>query len=339
MLKRLFFCVVAMICAVSVLTGCEEKKQKAKVGVSMGVGPAVRWTQEAAWMEERAKELGMDIEIRVNKTDKPKTQTEDCFELINSGIDVLILVARDVKKVDVIVDYATKKKVKVISYARAVLNENITLFIGYDIYKVGQSMGKHLVEKVHKGDFILLKGDENDVNAHLQYHGAMRHIEPLVKKGDIRLLCDAFVPGWSAKEGKRIVMEALNANGGKVDAIYAPNDILAGACAEAMAELGLDAKKIPIVGMDAELPAIQRLIAGTQDATVYMDLQNMAYTAINEAHNMAIRQKINTNSEIDSVKGIKIDAYLINGQMIVRENVDKILVDKGIFTREQVYGQ
>lgn len=42
-------------------------------------------------MVERAKELGMDVDARLNKTDTPKTQTEDCIDMIDNGISTLIL--------------------------------------------------------------------------------------------------------------------------------------------------------------------------------------------------------------------------------------------------------
>ena len=55
---------------------------------------------------------------------------QDCFELIDSGISVLILIPRDARKANEILAYAKKKNVKVISYARAVMGEDIEFFCG-----------------------------------------------------------------------------------------------------------------------------------------------------------------------------------------------------------------
>ena len=93
-----------------------------------------------------------------------------------------------------------------------------------------------------------------------------------------------------------------------------------------------------ITGMDAETPALKRLLKGTQDATVYMDLKSMAYTAVNEAYNMATKKKPNVNSEFDNESKFKIDAFLINGKLITRENIDRVLIAPGHFTHEQIYG-
>lgn len=81
-----------------------------------------------------------------------------------------------------------------------------------------------------------------------------------------------------------------------------------------------------------------QLLEGTQDATVYMDLKSMAYTAVNEAYNMATKKKPNVNSEFDNESKFKIDAFLINGKLITRENIDRVLIAPGHFTHEQIYG-
>ena len=86
--KRLLCCIFLVLMCVS---GCDDAP-KPKIGISFGVGEAKRWPAEKGYMEERAQELGMEVETRFNKADAPKTQMQDCFELIDSGISVLILI-------------------------------------------------------------------------------------------------------------------------------------------------------------------------------------------------------------------------------------------------------
>lgn len=223
------------------------------------------------------------------------------------------LIPRDARKANEILAYAKKKNVKVISYARAVMGEDIDFFVGYDTYRIGQSLGLHLTEKTYKGNLAILKGDKNDFNSPLLYDGAMISIRPLVERG------------------------AIHKNDYKIDAVFAHNDIFAGAAAEVVKELGIK-NPVIITGMDAEIPALKRLLEGTQDATVYMDLKSMAYTAVNEAYNMATKKKPNVNSEFDNESKFKIDAFLINGKLITRENIDRVLIAPGHFTHEQIYG-
>ena len=177
--KRLLCCIFLVLMYVS---GCDDA-QKPKIGISFGVGEAKRWPAEKGYMEERAQELGMEVETRFNKADAPKNQMQDCFELIDSGISVLILIPRDARKANEILAYAKKKNVKAISYARAVMGEDIDFFVGYDTYRIGQSLGLHLTEKTYKGNLAILKGDKNDFNSPLLYDGAMISIRPLVERG------------------------------------------------------------------------------------------------------------------------------------------------------------
>lgn len=336
MKRKLFKGILTLFMLVSIV-GCtpKEEKKEIHIGVSFGVGEAARWVAEKTYMEEYAAELGINIEVRLNKTDAPLTQAEDCIEMIDNGIDVLILTARDVNKVDEILEYAKSKNVPVISYARIVLNKPVDLFVGYDSTRIGQMMGQYLSELVYEGDYIILSGDENDNNAKLLVNGAARYIDPI--RPNINVILESSVPGWSAEEAKKMVAEAIANNNGNVDAILAPNDKIAGACAEAVAEAGID-HKVVITGMDAEIDAAKRIVSGTQDMTVYMDLRTLAKTAIQQAYNFAKGNKVEVNAEFDNGYSSPIPSNLITGEIVTQQNIDKILIDSGYFTPTDIYG-
>lgn len=334
-MKRIFSLICALVLMLTVLSGCGAGGNKIKIGVSFGVGAASRWVKEKAYMEEEAAKQGVDIEVRLNTTDKPKTQIEDCKELIDSGIDALVFTPRDAKNVDEILNYAKEKKVPVVNYARVILGKTVDLFVGYDSNRIGQRQGQFLTEMVYDGDYIVLKGDPNDYNASLLYDGAMRYIDPI--KEHINILLDAPVPGWSADTAKQMVKDAIAANKNHVDAILAPNDALAGACAEALAQLGVTAPVV-ITGMDTELPAIKRIAAGTQACTFYLDLKSLACTAIDETINLVKKQNVGINAAFDNQSEGLIDAILVTGQLITKENLDELVINTGIYSHEEVYG-
>lgn len=334
-MKKIFAVLLASLLILAGLPGCAGGSEKVKIGVSMGAGPAIRWDSEKVYMEERAEELSIDIEVRLNRNEEEKTQYQDCVELIDSGIDTLILMPRVVTEVGEIMAYAKEKGVPVISYARVILGEPVDLYVGYDSEAMGQKMGQYLAELVYEGDYILFKGDEKDSNAGLLYDGAMRYIDPI--RGDINVLLDTAVEGWDPALAKEMVKEAVAANGNHVDAILAPNDKIAGACVEALEELGVT-EAVAITGMDAEADALKRVVNGKQGMTIYMDLRELACTAVDEAVHMAKGEKVNTNAEYDNNSGSAIDANLIVGKLVVKENIDRVLIDGGYFTKEEIYG-
>ena len=334
MIKKMCCVLISTMLISFMITGCSSNSDKQiKLGVSFGVGHASRWESEKGYMESYAKELGIDIEVRLNQTDTPLTQEEDCKEMIDGGIDVLLLTPRDANNVSGIIAYAKQHNVKVICYARVVAEDGTDLFIGYDCEKIGQTLGKYLAETVYQGDYIILRGDESDQNGILLYQGAMKEIETV--KQDINILLDEPVAGWDPAKAKQMVKDAIIKNENKVDAILAPNDKIAGACAEAIAELGITTP-VAITGMDAELDAVKRILHGTQSVTIYMDLKLLAETAIDEACNLANGKDVNTNAQY-TVNDQQIDAHLINGYLITDKNLDKILIESGYFTKEQVY--
>ncbi len=335
MLKRFLCCLCVLALLGGALAGCGKSAKDIKVGVSFGVGAAARWPKEQTYMEERAQELGIQMEVRLNTTDEPKTQLQDCKEMIDSGIDVLVLTPRDVNNAGEILSYAAEKKVPVVNYARVLLGDQVDLLVGYDSGKIGQSMGQYLTEMVYEGDFIILKGDPGDYNAKLLYDGAMRYIDPL--RGNINVLLEADVPGWSPDEAKAMVKEAVAANDNKVDAILAPNDKIAGACVEALDELGVT-QPVAITGMDAELDAIKRIVNDKQGMTIYMDLRDLARTAVDEAYSIAMGEEMKINAKFDNQSTDGVDAYLINGRVVTKENVDNEMIKTGYYTQEEVYG-
>lgn len=327
------FCLILSLFLLA-FTGCSEK-QAPRIGVAFGVGSASRWISEIQYMEEYAKTLDIQLETRFNNDETKKTLVQDCMELIDNGIDVLIVRPRDVKGMKEVVDYAHEQNVKIISYDSLIENEAVDLFVGYDSEYTGQLLGRYLSELVLEGDYILLWGDMNR-NVEDMYRGAMKYLEPL---GDrINILLEYGVPGWSTSEAKTIIKETVTSNGNHVDAILAFNDSLAGACAEALAELGVETPVL-ITGMDAEINAVRRIVAGTQACTAYMDLKKLACTAIDEALSLATGQPLSSNSSTENGSGIPIPSYLLPRQIVTKQNLDRVLIDSGYYSAEQVYGE
>lgn len=317
------------------LSGCKSAPETVKIGVSFGVGAAARWEKELEYMQAYADEQKIPIEIRLNRTDEPLTQAEDCKEMIDNGINVLIITARDVYNMKETIEYAKSKNVPVISYARLIMNDTHDLYIGYDSNRIGQKMGQYLSETVINGNYAILHGDPKDANALQTYQGAMRYIEQI--EPDINIILDAAVEGWSVDEAKKLLKEALIANDNKVNAIFAPNDKIAGASREVLKELGIT-DKVYITGMDAELDAIKRIVNDEQDMTVYMDLKTLAEKAVIEAVKLAKAEKTDINSTVDNAGEVPQNSHLITGQTITKENIDKVLIGTGVFAKEDVYG-
>lgn len=336
MIRRILSALTATALLFS-LGACASAPKTIKIGASMGVGGAARWPQELAYMQARADELGIEFEGRLSTDEEAQPQFEDCKALIDSGIDVLLLTPRKVDSVSEILAYAAEHKVKVISYARCVMNDPIDLYIGFDTNQIGRLLGKYLSEVVYEGDYILLRGDPGDFNTEPLYAGAMTYIEPMTKEG-VNIIFDDYVPGWSADTAKQLVMEAVQKNGGKVDAILAPNDGLAGGAVEGLIAAGVDPATVAVTGMDAELSALQRIVTDAQNITVNLDLKELASSAVDQAAAVARGEKVEVNTAVENGSGAPVSAFLVSGKTVTRENLDRLFIDTGIYTRDEIYG-
>ena len=60
---------------------------------------------------------------------------------------------------------------------------------------------------------------------------------------------------------------------------------------------------------------------------------------MDEAYSLATKNKVNVNSELVNDRTNKINAFLINGKVVTRENIDKVLIEPGHFTKEEIYSK
>src|SRR5919201_806044 len=233
-------------------------------------------------MQEDVKKKGIDLRVQVTDNDAAK-QVAQCENRISQGIKVLILAPHDASSASVIIDKAVKAGIKVISYDRLVTDSPLDYYYAsFDNVKVGELQGEFITKKVPKGNYIVLAGSPTDNNAKLFREGAMKFIQPLAQKGDIKIAMDQFVKDWQPSEAQKLCEQALTANQNKIDAVLAPNDGTAGGCIQALAAQGL-AGKVPITGQDAEVTGVIRVLQGTQSMTIFKDTRELGKKAIEMA--------------------------------------------------------
>ncbi|MFQ0813615.1 hypothetical protein AVM02_07030 [Brucella anthropi] len=328
---------IVFIAVAAMLAGCMEEGQKDRLGISFGVGEAARWPFEMSVMVEHARSLGMAVDTRLNKGNTGKSQENDCDELIDAGATVLIVVPRDPESYRRIARKAHKKGVKVILYARPVHDAGADFYVGYDTYKIGQSLAQEFIARVPHGRIAILKGDPGDINSPALHRGVMRVLKPYIDDGSIEIVADEYVPDWSSETAKKLTMEVMKNNGGRVDGVLAFNDLLAGGAAAAVRALGVD-HPVVIVGMDSEIAALRRLVRGEQAATMLLDLKAMAIATADTAHAIMQGKKPAANSWIKGSNGTGLDAYLVNGEVVTKENLDRLIIQTGIQARDTIYG-
>lgn len=312
-----------------------ETNRQLKIGFSMDTLIEERWEKDKDMMKEAIEALGAEIETKAaNGNDA--LQISQAETLISQGVDLLILVPHNAEAAASIVGKAQMAEIPVISYDRLVMNANVDLYISFDNEKIGELQGEAVTQLVPEGKYVYIAGAETDNNApHLMKKGLYQVLQPFIHKGDVEMVYDQWTSAWMPENAKENMKAALAANNNQIDAVIAANDATAGAVIEALEEQGL-AGTIPVVGQDAELEGVQRIVEGTQSMTVYKSIKSLTEQAAEIAVKMAGGEDIYTSVTINNGKK-DVPTVLLTPVAVDLENIDETIIKDKYHTAEEVY--
>lgn len=306
-----------------------------KIGFSIDDLRLERWARDRDYFTAAAQKLGAKVYVQSADASEQR-QIAQIENLISRGVDVLVIVPYNATVLNNAIREAKKAKIKVVSYDRLILNADVDAYVSFDNKAVGELQAQSLVKLKPKGNYYLLGGAPTDNNAKILREGQMKVLQPLVDKGDVKIVGKQWVKDWSASEAMAIVENALTASGNKIDAVVASNDGTAGGAIQALAAQKL-AGKVVVSGQDADLAAVRRVIAGTQTMTVYKPLRALASNAANVAVQLVRNQKPAYNAQMHN--GVKnVDSLLLKPVLLNKSNVD-LLVKDGFYTQAQLAGK
>lgn len=193
----------------------------------------------------------------------------------------------------------------------------------------------NILLKRFQGEVILFYQEASNLNSKLYREGAMEYIQPLAARGNIKIVADKSVAKWDPKIAYNIAKDALIANNNKIDALLAPNDVIAGAAIQALEEQGL-AGKVVVTGMDAHLAAAERIVQRTQAMTIFKDTRELGKAAIDTAIKLANKKAVAVDNYINNGK-IDVPSILLTPLVVDRHNINEVLIDSGYLKQGEVY--
>jgi D-xylose transport system substrate-binding protein len=327
---------IGLACAVLVSSGAAHADAKnPKIGFSIDDLRVERWTRDRDYFTAAAEQMGAKVFVQSADASEQR-QIAQIENLISRGVDVLVIVPYNATVLNNAISEAKKAKIKVVSYDRLILGADVDAYISFDNAAVGEMQARSLVDLKPKGNYYLLGGAPTDNNAKILREGQLKVLQPLVDKGDIKIVGRQWVKDWSNAEALSIVENALTANANKIDAIVASNDGTAGGAIQALASQKL-AGKVLVSGQDADLAAVRRVIAGTQAMTVYKPLKQIATSAAKLSIQLVRNEKPAYTTQLDN--GFKkVDTLLLKPVLLNKANVDLVVKD-GFYTQAQVAGK
>ncbi len=306
---------------------------KTKIGFSLGTLKEERWIKDRDILMAKVKELGADIIVQ-NANNDDQDQLKQVRYLLDQNIDVLIIVPNDLEKASYAVDLAKKQGVKVISYDRLVLRSNVDMYISFDNVKVGELMGKYVVDRVDEGKVLIINGPTSDNNTKMIKEGYSQILESKLSQGSLELIAEEWAPNWLKEYAFKIVDEVIQ-EGIQIDAVIAGNDGLADGVIQALSEHRAADKTI-VVGQDADLTACQRVAEGTQLMTVYKPIDKLTEVTAK----IAIKMARGENIEFDRTlyDGAYYVPYVVLEPIAVdKDNIDDTVIKDGFHLQSEVY--
>jgi D-xylose transport system substrate-binding protein len=333
--------VMVVFCASACVEGPSDRSNNSKsnsgrirIGLSLDTLKEERWQRDRDVFVERAKELGADVLVQSADGDD-NVQTQQAENLLTQSVNVLVVIPHNGEVAASIVEASHRQGVPVVSYDRLIRNSEPDLYISFDNEKVGELQARYLVDHAPKGNYVLIGGAPTDNNATLFRKGQMNVLKPSIDRGDIRIVADQWARDWLASEALRHTENALTQANNNVVAVVVSNDATAGGAIQALEEQKL-AGKVLVSGQDADLAALQRIIAGTQTMTVYKPVAQLARRAAEAAVALARREKVESTSAINNGK-VDVPSVLLEPIVVDKNNIVDTVIKDGYQKLEEVY--
>jgi len=328
---------VSLAVLMLLIAGCGKHggPGKIKIGLSLDTLKEERWQHDRDLFVARCQELGAEVLVQAANS-QDALQNSQAENLLTQGVNVLVVVPHNGKSAATMVESAHKSGVPVIAYDRLINDCDLDLYVSFDNVRVGELQADYIVKKAPKGNYVLIGGAPTDNNAKLFRQGQMNVLQPLIAKGDIKVVADQWAADWLPVEALKIMENALTKNNNKVDAVVVSNDGTAGGAIQALAEQKL-AGKIPVSGQDADLAACQRIVAGTQSMTVYKPIKQLATKAAELAVAMAKKEPFTDKTTVINNGKKDVTSILLTPIQVDKDNLDATVIADGYQKKEDVY--
>jgi D-xylose transport system substrate-binding protein len=278
--------------------------------------------------EAKVAELCDDCEVVYFNADQdPAKQQQQVETAITDQVDVMVLDPVDSEAAATLVSDAQAADIPVIAYDRFIAGADY--YMSFDNSNVGKLQGEALVEAVGSGGILMLNGAPTDPNAAGFKEGA----HSVIDNSDLEILAEYDNPDWSPDNAQQWTTDQL----GKFDpadikGVYAANDGQAGGVVAAMTGAGVSPDALPpITGQDAELAAVQRIVAGEQFMTIYKSYKQEAEKAAEVAVDLANGEEITGTEDFEGVA-----SFIFDPVVLTTENIEDTVIADELYSVEDI---
>jgi simple sugar transport system substrate-binding protein/D-xylose transport system substrate-binding protein len=222
------------------------------------------------------------------------------------------------------VQAANQAKVPIIAYDRPIPQAKADYYISFDNEKIGASIAQSLVDHLKKenmqGGLLQINGSPTDAAAGLIKKG----VHSVVDSSGFKLLAEYDTPEWAPAKAQDWTAGQVTQYGKQIAGVVAANDGTGGGAIAALKAAGVNPVP-PVTGNDAELAALQRIVAGDQYNTISKPINIVAEAAAETAYAFA-------KGETPAGETTLFDtpSKLFTPTVVTQDNLKTEMIDSGL---------
>lgn len=314
----------------------EKSREDLKIGVSWRTMQEERFVIELEEMQKVCDEQGIEMMYQVSENDSQK-QVGQIENLISQDVDILIVNASEKGAVNNVLKDAHESGVFVVYYEQVNGETYFDMSGGNDYYEVGQAITKTIAESGVTGDVCYLFGDSAGGTGLINFAEGM---QDSMKDADVNVVGEQYVQNWDPALGMGYVENWLSEYAETLSAVLCMNDGLAGGAVQALENEGLDGKVL-VCGQDCDLAACQRIVKGTQISTVRKGGADYARKLMETAISYYLGEITEEDFDATDTNSLGEEKPFMSypAVIVTKDNIDKEVIEAGIYTKEDVYGE
>jgi D-xylose transport system substrate-binding protein len=331
----------AALIATGVPQGVLAQDASSKIGLMLPDQLTPRYEQfDKPMFEAAIAQSCPDCEVLyLNAQGDPAKQLSQAEQLITNGAAAIVLDPVDAAASAAIVELASSKGVPIIGYDRLPAGP-VSYAVMNSLVAIGERQATALLDALAEagtpldsGVIVAINGDATTAGVDSIIAGRDGVLGDQVTIGK-----EYFTKTWDPAEAQKEMDQAINALGkDQIIGVYVMNDGMAGGVAASLDSAGVSPYP-PITGLDGDLPALQRIVAGKQDSTLFRPYALFAGAAAEAALALASGKAPPAEDEIvQNTTGHDVPAvYPATPVIITRETLKQEMIDKGYITAAEV---
>ncbi|MBP0616559.1 sugar ABC transporter substrate-binding protein [Jiella sp. KSK16Y-1] len=331
-------------------------QDKGTIGIAMPTKSSARWIADGDNMVKQFKEAGYDANLQYAEDDIPN-QVNQVENMITTGVKALVIAAIDGTTLSNTLANAAASGIPVIAYDRLIRDTpDVDYYATFDNFQVGVLQAQSLVDGLKQRfpdqdswNVELFGGSPDDNNAYFFYNGAMSVLQPMIDEGKIKIpsgqmgMDKVGTLRWDGSVAQARMDNLLSANytgDQKVNGVLSPYDGLSIGIISSLKGVGYGSGdlEMPIItGQDAEVPSVKAILRGDQYSTIFKDTRELAKVTVQMVNAVLTDGKPEVNDTKTYDNGVKVvPSYLLKPVLVTKDNWEKVLVDSGYYTEDQI---